>query len=161
MELALSLDVGATIGVVFGIAGIATLIATPIWGALADKFGHARLLPIVTFLTACAYLPLYFAATIPQFTLFYFVLSAFSPAVNSLTYATIGLETPPERRNAVLSMLYMPMNAAIVVAPALSSVLTQTLQQIFLFSAALVFGAFAFLVGTRRMGQAGQTERAT
>lgn len=151
IELAQALDVGATIGIVFGIAGIATLFATPIWGALADKFGHARLLPLVTFLTACAYLPLYFAATVPQFTLFYFILSAFSPAVNSLTYATIGLETPPERRNAVLSMLYMPMNAAIVVAPALSSVLTHTLQQIFLFSAALVFGAFAFLVGTRNM----------
>jgi DHA1 family multidrug resistance protein-like MFS transporter len=150
IEIAHTFDIGATIGVVFGIAGIATLIATPVWGALADKFGHARLLPIVTFMTACAYIPLYFASTVTHFTLFYFVLSAFSPAINSLTFATIGLETPPERRNAVMSMLYMPLNAAIIFAPTLASVLTSAVQQVFLFSAALVFGAFGFLIKTRR-----------
>lgn len=149
IEIAQTPDVGAMIGTVFGIAGIATLIATPVWGTLADKFGHARLLPLVTFLAACAYIPLYFATTIPQFTMFYFVLAAFSPAINSLTFATIGLETPPERRNAVMSMLYMPLNAAIIVAPMLSSLLTTQVQQVFLFSSALLFGAVGMLFATR------------
>lgn len=153
IEIAPGSDIGATIGVVFGIAGIATLIAAPIWGTLADKFGPARLLPFVTFLTACAYIPLYFAGNVRQFTLSYFALAAFSPAINSLTFATIGLETPQERRNAVMSMLYMPLNAAIVVAPVLSSLLTSAVQQVFLFSSAIVFGAFGFLMGTRTVGQ--------
>jgi DHA1 family multidrug resistance protein-like MFS transporter len=149
LEIAPGQNVGATIGVVFGIAGIATLIATPVWGALADKFGHARLLPLVTALTACAYLPLYFASDVAQFTLFYFVLSAFSPAINSLTFATIGLETPPERRNAVMSMLYMPLNASIIIAPTLASILTSAVRQVFLFSAVIVFGAAGMLMATR------------
>lgn len=149
IEIAQGADVGATIGLVFGIAGIGTLIATPLWGALADKVGHARLLPLVTLLTACAYIPLYFASNLTQFTLFYFALAAFSPAINGLTFATIGLHTPPERRNAVMSMLYMPLNAAIVIAPTLASVLTGEVRQVFLFSAALVFGAFGMLVVTR------------
>lgn len=153
IEIAPGADVGATIGVVFGIAGVATLIAMPIWGTLADKFGPARLLPFVTCLTAFAYIPLYFATTVQQFTLFYFALAACSPAINSLTFATIGLETPQERRNAVMSMLYMPLNAAIVVAPTLSSLMTSAVQQVFLFSSAIVFGAFGFLMGTRTSGQ--------
>ena len=118
LELAQNADVGATIGLVFGIAGIATLLATPLWGTLAGKFGAARLLPLVTLLTALAYIPLFFANAIVPFTAFYFILSGFSPAINSLTFAIIGLETPPDRRNAVMSMIFMPINAAIIVAPA-------------------------------------------
>ncbi len=162
IEISSGSDVGATIGMVFGIAGIATLIATPLWGMLADKYGHARLLPVVTFLTACAYVPLYFAANVTTFTLMYFGLAAFSPAINSLTFATIGVQTPPERRNAVMSMLYMPLNAAIVVAPTLSSLLTTSVQQAFLYSSALVFGAFGFLMATRRsMAPSGNTDKVT
>lgn len=153
IQLASGADVGATIGLVFGIAGIATLIMTPLWGALADKYGHARLLPVVTFLSGVAYIPLFFATTIPQFTFFYFVLAAFSPAINSLTFATIGVVTPPERRNAVMSMLYMPLNAAIVIAPTAASLLTTSVQQVFVYSAALVFGAYAWLIGTRRVSE--------
>lgn len=149
IEIAHSADVGATIGIVFGIAGIATLIGTPLWGTLADRYGHARLLPLVTFLTALAYIPLYFASSVVQFTIGYFVLSAFSPAINGLTFATIGLQTPVERRNAVMSMLYMPLNAAIVVAPSISSLLASEVRQVFLFSALVVFVAFGLLLVTR------------
>jgi len=158
IEIAQTSDAGATIGIVFGIAGIATLIVTPVWGTLADKFGPARVLPVATFMAACAYIPLFFASTIPEFTIFYFVLAAFSPAINSLTFTTIGLATPPERRNAVMSMLYMPLNAAIIVAPTLASVLTTQVRQVFLFSAALLLGAFAFLMGTRNVGSERENE---
>lgn len=151
LQIAQGANAGATIGTVFGIAGIGTLIATPLWGTLADKFGHERLLPLVAFLTAFAYVPLFFASSISEFTLCYFVLSSFSPAINSLTFATVGIETPPDRRNSVMSMLYMPLNAAIVVAPTLSSLLTTEVRQAFLFSAALVFSALGLLIATRGM----------
>lgn len=143
-------DIGATIGIVFGIAGIATLLATPTWGALADRFGHERLLLIVPLLTSLAYLPLFFASDVTQFTIGYFVLSCFSPAINGLTFATIGLQAPAEKRNAVMSMLYMPLHAAIVLGPTLASVLTTQVRQVFLLSSAAVFGAFLFLVAKRK-----------
>jgi DHA1 family multidrug resistance protein-like MFS transporter len=149
IELANTPDVGATIGLVFGIAGIATLIATPLWGTLADKMGHARLLPVVTLLTAAAYLPLYFASSVSDFTLFYFILSAFSPAINGLTFAIIGLYTPADRRNAVMSMLYMPLNAAIIVAPTISGLVTTEVRQIFLLSFAALLASFLLLLLTR------------
>lgn len=150
IEIAPKSNASAMIGLIFGVAGIATLFATPTWGMLADKFGHERVLPIVTLLAGIAYIPLFFASTIAGFTAAFFLLSAFSPAINSVTFATIGIETPPDRRNPVMSMLYMPLNAAIVVAPLLASVLTGQLQQVFLFSSALVFCAFGWLIATRR-----------
>lgn len=151
IEIAPGADVAATIGVVFGIAGIATLIATPLWGTLADHFGHERLLPIVTLMTALAYIPLFFANTVTQFTVGYFVLSAFSPAINGLTFATIGLNTPVDKRNAIMSMLYMPLNAAIVIAPTLASLATTEIRQVFIYSSALCFAALAFLMLTRHI----------
>lgn len=151
IEIAPGANVAATIGVVFGIAGIATLIATPVWGSLADKLGHERLLPIVTLLTALAYIPLFFADTVTQFTVGYFILSAVSPAINGLTFATIGLNTPVDKRNAIMSMLYMPLNAAIIIAPTLASLTTTEIRQVFLYSAGLCFAALAFLILTRNI----------
>lgn len=151
LQLAPDANAGVTIGIVFGIAGIATLFATPVWGTVADKVGHERILPIVTFLAACSYIPLYLASSVIGFTAAFFMLSAFSPAINSLTFATIGIETPPDRRNAVMSMLYMPLNAASVVAPLLASVMAAQIQQLFLISAVLVFTAFGWLLVSRRI----------
>lgn len=153
IELAHALDAGVTIGLVFGIAGIAALFATPIWGTLADRYGHEKLLPLVTFLTAAAYIPLFFASTVTQFTIAYFALSSVSPAINSLTFAIIGLGTPPDRRNAVMSMVFMPLNAAIVVAPLLASVMTREIREVFLYSSIISFTAFALLMATRGFGQ--------
>lgn len=151
LQMARGTDAAATIGTIFGIAGIATLIATPLWGMLGDRRGQRRLLPLVTLLTAIAYIPLYFTTTIAQFTLFYFLLSAVSPAVNSLTFAAIGLECPPEKRNSVMSMIFMPLNAAIIVAPALASVATREVRDVFIYSAVFGFIGFFMLVLTRNI----------
>lgn len=160
LELAPGGDSAYTIGLVFGVAGIATLIATPIWGTLADRLGSARLLPLVTLLTALAYVPLYFAGGVWQFTAFYFMLSSVSPAINSLTFATLGLETPPARVNAVMSMIFMPINAAIIFAPTVASVATREVREVFLYSAALTLVALALLWFTRRVHAPPQEERA-
>jgi MFS transporter, DHA1 family, multidrug resistance protein len=150
VEMVTSGDSGATIGLVFGIAGVATVIATPLWGIAADRWGHRRLLPLVVLLTALSYLPLYWAPDITQFTAALFLLFAVSPAVNSLTFATIGLETPPEKRSAVMSMIYMPLNAAILFAPSLAVVMTRQIRDVFLYSAIFTFAALVMFVLVHR-----------
>jgi MFS transporter, DHA1 family, multidrug resistance protein len=151
VELVGQANSGGTIGLVFGLAGIATVFATPLWGLAADRFGHRRLLPVVTLLTAVLFLPLYWAADVVQFTWRLFFLYGVQPAVNSLTFATIGLETPPEKRSAVLSMIYMPLNAAILFAPSLAVVLTPEIRDVFLYSAFFTFIAFLMLAVTNRL----------
>lgn len=150
VEIATGGDTGTTIGLVFGIAGLATIIATPLWGLAADRWGHRRLLPLVVFLSAVFYLPLYWAADVIQFTLRLFLLYAVSPAVNSLTFATIGLETPANKRGAVMSMIYMPLNAAILFAPSLAVVLTHEIRDVFLYSGLFTFAAFLMFIVVHR-----------
>jgi MFS transporter, DHA1 family, multidrug resistance protein len=150
VEMVSAGDSGSTIGLVFGIAGVGTVIATPLWGIAADRWGHRRLLPLVVLLTALAYLPLYWASDIIQFTATLFLLFGVSPAVNSLTFATIGLETPPEKRSAVMSMIYMPLNAAILFAPTIAVVLTTQIRDVFLYSSIFTFAALIMFVFVHR-----------
>ncbi len=149
VELVSGQGAGGAIGIVYGIAGLATLLATPLWGLAADRAGHRRLLPLVTALTGLLYLPLYWANSLVDFTVRLFLLNAVSPAVNSLTFATIGLETPPNKRGAVMSMIYMPLNAAILFAPSLSVSLTGEVRQTFLYSGLITFAAFLMLLLNR------------
>jgi DHA1 family multidrug resistance protein-like MFS transporter len=150
VELAGSDDSGSNIGLVFGVAGIATLIATPLWGLASDRWGQRRLLPLATLLTAVLYLPLYWAFDVTQFTVRLFLLFGAYPAINSLTFALIGLETPAEKRGAVMSMIYMPLNAAILFAPPLAVILTREIRDVFLYSALVTFEALLMLVLTNR-----------
>ena len=115
-----------------------------------------RLLPLVTLLTGLLFLPLFWASDVVQFTFRLFLLNGVQPAVNSLTFATIGLETPPERRASVMSMIYMPLNAAILFAPTLAAVVTLTsgVRTVFLYSAFFTIAAFVMLVVTSRSKRA-------
>ncbi|MGB8644493.1 MAG: MFS transporter [Anaerolineae bacterium] len=137
-------DAGQTVGLVFGIAGIATFFATPLWGLAADRIGHRYLLPWVTLLTSLLFIPLYWADDLVRFTIVLFLLYGVSPAINSLTFATVGLETPADKRGSVMSMIYMPLNAAILFAPSLSALVTTEIRQVFLGSA--LFTGLAFLL---------------
>lgn len=150
VEMVAGGDSGSTIGLVFGIAGVATIIATPLWGFAADRWGHRRLLPLVVLLTAVLYVPLYFATDVTQFTARLFLLYAVNPAVNSLTFATIGLETPPEKRSSVMSMIFMPLNAAILFAPTLAVVITREIRDVFVWSALFTFGALVMFLVVHR-----------
>ncbi len=133
-----------TIGIVSGIAGIATFFGTPLWGLAGDRIGQRRLLPWVTLLTALLFIPLYWAQDVVRFTIALFLLYGASPAINSLAFATVGLETPADKRGSVLSMIYMPLNAAILIAPSLSAFVTTEIRQVFIGSA--LFTGFAFLL---------------
>jgi predicted MFS family arabinose efflux permease len=148
IELVPEGDPATAIGTSFGVAGIATLVATPLWGVVADRAGHARLLPLVTVLAAGLYVPLYFARDLAEFTVSLFLLSSVNPSINSLTFALIGIETPPEKRNAVMSMVFMPLNAAILVGPILAGFIIAQVRDVFLYSAGIVAAAGAFYLAS-------------
>ncbi|MGE5138134.1 MAG: MFS transporter, partial [Rudaea sp.] len=153
-------DPGQTIGVVLGVAGIATLFASPLWGLAADKLGHRKLLPLATLLTSILYIPVFLASDIVSFTVALFLLNSVSPAINNLTFAIIGLDTPSEKRGAVMSMIYMPLNAAILAAPSLSVLLTSQVRQVFVGSSLFTFAGFLTLFAVNRMSRAPSTAEA-
>ena len=137
------------IGLTQGLAGVTTLLGSALWGALADRAGHRRLLAVLMALMPLLWVPLFFASDITALAMGWVLLNAVNPSVSSLMYTIISLNVPAEKRGSVLSMIYLPMNLAFVVGPFAASLIARSLQvrDVFLVSAALAFAALIIFVG--------------
>jgi len=140
----------AMIGLTQGFAGATTLFGSALWGTLADRLGHRRLLAFLMLLMIGLWLPLFAAQEIWMLTLGWVVISGVSPSVSSLMYTIISLNVPAEKRGSVLSMIYLPMNLAFIVGPFSASFVARSLEvrDVFLFSAGLALLAFLILITT-------------
>jgi len=136
------------IGLTQGLAGVTTLLGSAIWGALADRLGHRRLLAVLMLSMIFLWLPLFAAQDIVGLTLGWVILAAVSPSVSSLMYTIISLNIPAEKRGSVLSMIYLPMNLAFIVGPFTASFVAQSFQvrDVFLVSAGLALVAMLVFV---------------
>jgi DHA1 family multidrug resistance protein-like MFS transporter len=141
------------IGVTQGIAGAFTLVGSAIWGALADRVGHRRMLAGLMLAVALLWLPLYAAQSIVGLTVAWAMLSAIGPSVQSLLFTIVSLNIPAERRGSVLSMIYLPLNLAFIVGPFTASFVARNLEvrDVFLVSAAL--GLVALMIFVVNVGR--------
>lgn len=149
-ELYAGADLGRAIGVVYGLGGAATLIASPLWGALADRAGHRRVLALVLALTALLWpLPM-FVRTVGQLTPLWMLIAVTSTTISSLGFAIISLSIEPRRRGAVMTMAYVPSNFGFIVGPlAASFVAPYSLRALFPLAAGFVGLALAVYLATR------------
>jgi predicted MFS family arabinose efflux permease len=141
------------IGLTQGLAGVTTLLGSALWGALADRAGHRRLLAALMALMPLLWLPLFFASDITALTIGWVMLNAVSPSVSSLMYTIISLNVSAEKRGSILSMIYLPMNLAFVIGPFTASLVARNFQvnDVFLVSAALsLVSLLIFFVTMRR-----------
>ncbi len=140
------------IGLTQGLAGVTTLLGSAVWGALADRLGHRRLLALLMFGMIFLWLPLFTAQDIFLLTLGWVLFTGVSPSVNSLMYTIISLNVPAEKRGSILSMIYLPMNLAFIIGPFSASFVARSFQvrDVFLFSAGFALIAFLIFVTTIR-----------
>jgi len=143
------------IGITQGVAGATTLLGSAVWGMLADRVGHRRLLAFLMFVAAILWLPLFAAQGMTALAIAWAIFAAVNPSVSSLMIAIISLNIPAEKRGSILSMIYLPMNLAFVVGPFTASIVARNLEvrDVFLVSAAWSFIAlmiFAANVGRTR-----------
>jgi DHA1 family multidrug resistance protein-like MFS transporter len=140
------------IGVTQGVAGMTTLLGSAVWGALADRIGHRRLLAFLMLAVVVIWLPMFAAQDIMGLTLAWVLLNGLSPSVTSLMFTIISLNIPAEKRGSVLSMIYLPMNLAFIVGPFTASfVASVQVRSVFLVSAALsLFTLLIFVTNIRR-----------
>lgn len=140
------------IGLTQGLAGATTLLGSAVWGALADRLGHRRLLALLMFGMIFLWLPLFAAHDILLLTLGWVLLSGVSPSVNSLMYTIISLNVPAEKRGSILSMIYLPMNLAFIIGPFSASFVARSFEvrDVFLFSAGFSLTALLIFVTTIR-----------
>jgi predicted MFS family arabinose efflux permease len=146
-------DAPAVIGLTQGLAGIATLTGSALWGGMADRLGHRRLLMALMAAAMFLWLPIYAAQDTGSLAIGWALFNAISPAVTSLMITIISLNIATERRGAVLSMIYLPLNLAFVVAPFSASFVARNLEvrDVFLVSSGLAF--LALLIFTLNLAR--------
>lgn len=137
-----------TIGVTQGVAGVTTLLGSALWGAVADRLGHRRLLAFLMLTVMVLWMPMFAAQGIVELTLWWVLLNGVNPSVASLMFTIISLNVPAEKRGSVLSMIYLPMNLAFIVGPFVASFVASGFQvrDVFLASAALSMVALLIFV---------------
>lgn len=140
------------IGLLQGFAGVTTLIGAALWGALAERIGHRRLLAFLMAMLVILWLPMFVAQDFVTLTIGWVLLNGVSPSVSSLMYTIISLNVPAEKRGSILSMIYLPMNLAFVVGPFTASFVARSFEvrDVFLVSAALALASLLILIVTMR-----------
>jgi DHA1 family multidrug resistance protein-like MFS transporter len=145
------------IGLTQGLAGVTTLLGSALWGSLAERAGHRRLLGVLMAILACLWVPLFFAQDFASLTIGWVLLNGVSPSVSSLMYTIISLNVPAEKRGSILSMIYLPMNLAFIVGPFTASLVARSFEvrDVFLVSAVLALAALLIFVVTMRTNPKG------
>jgi DHA1 family multidrug resistance protein-like MFS transporter len=138
----------AMIGLTQGLAGVTTLLGSAVWGALADRAGHRRLLAVLMAIVPFLWLPMFAAQDIAALSIGWVLLNAVNPSVSSLMYTIISLNVSAEKRGSVLSMIYLPMNLAFIIGPFGASFVARNFQvrDVFLVSAGLALTALIIFV---------------
>jgi len=141
------------IGFTQGAAGATTLIGSALIGALADRAGHRRMVAVVMFLTAVLWLPIFFARGINEFALWWATLSLVNPSITSLLITIVSLNVPAEKRGAVLSMIYLPLNIAFIVGPFFAAFVASGPGVPYVFLGSALLSLFAFIIFALRVNR--------
>ncbi len=141
------------IGLTQGIAGLATLIGSALWGTIADRVGLRRLLIALMFAVTVLWLPMYAAQTIIEVAIVWALFNLVNPSIGSLMFTIISLNVPADKRASILSMIYLPLNVAFVIGPFGAAFVATNygVQDVFLVSAGL--SLVALLVFVANLGR--------
>jgi DHA1 family multidrug resistance protein-like MFS transporter len=135
-------QLASTVGLVLGAGGFATMVLSPILGAVADRVGHWRMLFIASVLLLLL-LPLpALAQDLGTFTILWAALSGVASSVLALSFNVLASSTTDEVRGRVMTFSYLPVHVGFAVGPAVGSVVTQMPLGIFaIFPVAAVITA--------------------
>ena len=119
-------QLGTTIGLVFGVSGIATLLLGPLVGAIGDRYGHWRTL-FVAAAVAVVIWPLPALATdLVTFTIPWALVNGISSAVFSLSFNVLSSSATGATRGRVMTFSYLPVNLGYAVGPTLGAIVAGT-----------------------------------
>ena len=135
----------SAIGFVLGAGGLLAMLLSPMCGALADRFGHWRLLTIGAVLeTALWPIPFWTRSLIP-FAIIAALISGVAAAVFSVSFNVLSSSAPASIRGRVMSFAYLPVNPGFFLGPILGSQLVK--RDLFhIFAMAFVFTGLGLLV---------------
>ena len=143
---------GTAVGIALGGSGLITLIASPAIGAIADRYGHWRVLFIAALVEGIFWLLPWLAREYWPFVVAFAVVSGIGSGVFSLSFNVLASSATDAARARVMTFAYLPLNLAFIAGPGIGTLIAS--RDIFLiFPAAMLFtlaGVVALAYAARR-----------
>ena len=115
-------DPATAVGIVLGAGGLGIFVASPVIGAIADRFGKAR-----TLFAGCAVLATvwslpFFTRELLPFTIAWTVVNGLAAGHFSVSFTMLSASATDATRGRVMTFAYVPTNIGFVIGPAIGSV---------------------------------------
>jgi MFS family permease len=133
-------DTGSAIGLILGGGGLATLIATPLIGAIADRIGHWRTLFLGSAAMCVLWVLPYFARDIVTLGVLWAVANGMVSGVFSVSFNVLSSSTTDATRGRVMTFGYLPGNMGFVIGPGIGA-LVASVDVFLVFPAAALLTA--------------------
>ncbi len=154
-EIYTGTDPGTAIGAILGASGVVAFILSPLFGFLADRFGHWRILLIGTAVEIALWpMPAIVKGIVP-FAVAWALINGISAAVFAISITVLARSTTQEVRGRVMSFAYLPSNLGGFLGPAIGSLVTHgSVFAVFPAAALFVLGSLIMLMFARRQQSA-------
>jgi len=139
-ELYTGTNLGTIVGAVMGAGGFLALLIGPGLGALADRFGHLRILIVGTLTLVIMWSSPLLTAGLFGFGIVWALINGLASGVFSISFNVLSNSTSPRMRGRVMSFAYLPINIGSILGPGLGAYLTVS-------NTYLVFPAAAVITG--------------
>lgn len=124
-ELYTGANLGSLVGLVMGAGGFLALLLGPALGALADRYGHWRVLFLGAFVLVLFWpLPL-LSSTLLGLGIAWALINGLASGVFSISFNVLADSADSQVRGRVMSLAYLPVNIGGILGPALGAVITQ------------------------------------
>jgi DHA1 family multidrug resistance protein-like MFS transporter len=110
-------DTVTAVGAVLSGVGVGQAVASPLWGAAMQRFGHVSVLNVTSIGSALALTTVALSHSLPVFAVGLFVNGVFAAAIQTASMAVMAATVSPERRGAVLGQILFPFYIGGVLGP--------------------------------------------
>jgi MFS family permease len=132
------------IGLILGAGGLLALVISPLFGMLADRAGHWRVLIIGATLGVILWPVPGLVRGLLAFGIAWSIISGLFSGVFAISFSVLANSASPEIRGRVMSFAYLPVNMGYILGPAIGSVITN-ISIFSIFPAAAVITALGIL----------------
>jgi DHA1 family multidrug resistance protein-like MFS transporter len=115
-------DPATAVGIVLGAGGLGIFLASPVIGAIADRFGKARTLFAGCAVLAAVWSVPFFTRELVPFTIAWTVVNGLAAGLFSVSFTMLSASATDETRGRVMTFAYLPTNIGFVIGPAIGSV---------------------------------------
>jgi DHA1 family multidrug resistance protein-like MFS transporter len=117
-------DINTIIGFILGAGGLLAIFVSPGMGALADRYGHWKLLFIGAVLEIFLWPLPAFTHNLYTFGAAWALISGIGAGVFSISFTVLSTSTTSEVRGRVMSFAYLPVNIGLIIGPAIGALIS-------------------------------------